>query len=393
MLSQVRFAKVLPVMVAAVMLLSACGGAGGSDGTPAETVKVGVLMPLTGATAWGGKTIKVAAEMAAAEINEQGLAGKYKIELVPADSQCEPRSANDAAEKLITQDKVQLLVGEWCSSASIAAGQVASDRKIPMLVNISTADGIAKNGGPYTFQSAMPNRYINEREYKLLTDKFQFTTAAIMVENNDFGLTFRKNMLELLQKGGKQVVVDIKQDRNDTNFYPAITKLQSEKPEVVVLSLSAGQTANFVKALAESGLKIPVVSDYPPPPYIFEKQVGAQAAKIGLVRGTFYLNNPKATEKQKAFVAKFEPKATEAAGEQHFTTHWDLVSYDAIYLVAQALKAGGPTPDGFAKAMSQVKYDGLLGHYEFDEDRTVKPEGLPFVFIKNVDGGKLEVLN
>jgi branched-chain amino acid transport system substrate-binding protein len=393
-----RFGKLLPVVAAVAMLLTACSsggqGSGGTSGASGQTVKVGVLMPLTGSTAWGGKTTRVAAEMARDEINASGAAGTYKLDLVVADSQCDPRAAHDAAEKLITQDKVQILVGEWCSSATIAAVQVANDHKIPMVVNISTADDIAKNGGKYTFQSAMPNKAVNDREYKLLTEKFTFTKAAVMVENNDFGLTFRKNMLDLLQKNGKNVVVDIKQGRDDTNFYPAITKLQSEKPDVIVLSLSAGQAANFVKALAESGLTIPVVSDYPPPPYIFEKQVGAQAAKIGLVRGTFYLNNPNATPKQKEFVAKFEPKATQAAGEQHYTTHWDIVSYDAIYLVADALKRAGATdPDSFAKALNAAKMDLVLGHYEFDQDRTIKPEGMPFVFIKDVDGGKLEVLN
>src|SRR6202042_2443659 len=107
------------------------------------TVRVGVLLPLTGNTAWAGKTNRIAATIAAEEVNAQDLAGGYKIDLVFGDSQCEPRPAHDQAERLISQEKVQLLIGEWCSSASVAAAQVANDERIPLLVNISTADEIA----------------------------------------------------------------------------------------------------------------------------------------------------------------------------------------------------------------------------------------------------------
>src|ERR1700746_966316 len=75
------------------------------------TVKVGVLMPLTGNTAWAGKTNRIAAAMAAEEVNAQDLAGGYKLDLVFGDSQCEPRPAHDEAERLIGQEKVQLLIG------------------------------------------------------------------------------------------------------------------------------------------------------------------------------------------------------------------------------------------------------------------------------------------
>ena len=110
------------------------------------------------------------------------------------DSQCEPRPAHDQVQRLISQEKVQLLIGEWCSSASVAIAQVANDEKVPLLVIISTADQIAGDAGPYAFQSSMQNRYSQQREATLLEKDFKFESVAIIVENNDFGLTFRKNM-------------------------------------------------------------------------------------------------------------------------------------------------------------------------------------------------------
>ncbi len=380
----------LAVLAGALLLAapSAALAQAGSKGT----IKVGVLLPLTGNTAWAGKTNRIAAAIAADEVNAQDLAGGYKIDLVFGDSQCEPRAAHDQAERLISQDKVQLLIGEWCSSASVAVAQVANDEKIPLLVNISTADQIAGDSGPYAFQSSMQNRYSQQREAALLAKDFKFESVAIIVENNDFGLTFRKNMVALMQKAGKKVVLDVTQDRNDTNWYATITRIPPAKPDLVIVSISAVQAANFVKQYAEAGIATPLFSDYPPPPRIFERQVGLQAGKIGLVRAAFFVKSETNTPAQKEFVAELEARAQTELNEAHDVTYWDVASYDAVRLVADAIKRGGPQPADYLKAMAATKIDLVLGHYEFDEARGAKPDGLNFVFIRTKPDGSIEVV-
>jgi branched-chain amino acid transport system substrate-binding protein len=375
------------VMAAAFVQSDALAQSGGKS-----TVRVGILLPLTGNTAWAGKTNRVAAQIAADEVNAQDLAGGYKLDLVFGDSQCEPRVAHDQAQRLISQEKADVLIGEWCSSASIAAAQVANDEKIPLLVNISTADNIAKDAGPYSFQSSMQNRYVQQREAAVLDKAFKFQTVAVIVENNDFGLTFRKNMVALMEKAGKKVVLDVTQDRNDTNWYATITRIPAAKPDLVIVSISAGQAANFVKQYAEAGITTPLFSDYPPPPNIFERQVGAQAAKIGLVRAAFFLKSDTNTPAQKEFTQKLEARVLKELNEKHDPTHWDVASYDAVRIVADALKRGGAKSTGFLQALAATRMDLVMGHYEFDAERGVKPEGMNFVFIRNRPDGTLEVV-
>ncbi len=377
--------------------LAVAVGIGAATAAPAPAqnapFKVGIILPLTGNTAWGGRPAKVAAELAAREVNAQKLAGNFTLELAFADGACEPRSSYAAAEKLINQDRVQALIGEWCSSASVAIAQVANDAKVPYIVQISTADGIAKNAGPYVFQSIMQNKAIQHREGEILLKKFKFKSAAILVENNDFGLSFRENVRDAFEKANIAIALDIPQDRHDTNWYSVITRIQGAAPDMVVVSISAGQAANFVKQYAESNVKIPLFSDYPPPPYIFEKQVGQQAGKIGLIRGAFFLDGPDITPKQKEFVTKFEPLAEKEMGTKRPTVHWDIVTYDAVMLTADVLKRGGSAkPDDFVKALAATNYDGVLGHYQFDQDRGIKPEGFDFQVIRTTPDGGLEVV-
>jgi branched-chain amino acid transport system substrate-binding protein len=380
------------VSVSMVASMVSCGRAPETAPASGGTFKVGVVLPLTGATAWGGRPARVAAELAAQEVNRAHLAGRYRLELVFADGTCEPRTAYTATDKLITQDRVQALIGEWCSSASIAAAQVANDAKVPMLVQISTADGIARSAGPYVFQSIIQNSAIQDREGQLLLEKFTFKTAAILVENNDFGLSFRANIRKRLEQAGVRIVLDIPQDRQDANWYSTITRIKGAAPDIVVLSVSAGQAANFIKQYAESNVKTLLFSDYTPPPYIFESQVGPQAGQVGLVRGAFFLNSPDATPRQKAFVASFEPAVEQALGEKRPAVHWDIVTYDAVMILADAVKRGGAGTAELLKAIAATKYDGVLGTYEFDENRAIKPEGFGFLFIRTTPAGELEIV-
>lgn len=373
----------------AVVLAAAAVPAGAAE----KPFRIGVVLPLTGNTAWGGRPAAVAAQLAATEVNAARLAGDFRIEIVTADGACEPRAAYASAEKLINQDRVQALIGEWCSSASVAIAQVAGEAQIPYIVQISTADGIAANGGPYVFQSAMQNKAIQRREAELLLNRFKFSSAAILVETNDFGLSFRDNMREAFAKANVRVTVDVPQDRHDTNWYAAITRIQGAAPDVVVVSISAGQAANFVKQYAESNLTTPLFSDYPPPPYIFENQVGKEAGRIGLIRGAFFLDGPDATPRQQEFAAKFAPLVEKATGERRPAVHWDIVTYDAVMLAADALRrAGSADADAFAKALGSASYDGVLGHYAFDANRQVKPEGFELRFIRDLADGTLQTV-
>jgi ABC-type branched-subunit amino acid transport system substrate-binding protein len=72
--------------------------------------------------------------------------------------------------------------------------------------------------------------------------------------------------------------------------------------------------------------------------------------------------------------------------------HWDIVTYDAVMLIADAVRRGGADAAGLLKAIAGTRYDGVLGMYEFDQDRAVKPEGFGFFFIRTTPDGGLEVV-
>jgi hypothetical protein len=91
-------------------------------------------------------------------------------------------------------------------------------------------------------------------------------------------------------------------------------------------------------------------------------------------------------------VARFEPLVEKELGEPSPTVHWDIVTYDAVMIVADALKRGGAKTADLLASLLSTRYQGVLATYEFDQDRAIKPEGFDFLFIRTTPGGGLEVV-
>src|SRR3979490_2990130 len=120
-------------IVPAIALAVAClGGA-----AEAQTIKIGVNEPLTGAFAAFGTYVVNGAKIAADEINAKGgILGK-KLELVIEDNKSNPTEAAAVAEKLITSDKVPILMGAWGSSLTLAVMPKLMEYETPMVVETS----------------------------------------------------------------------------------------------------------------------------------------------------------------------------------------------------------------------------------------------------------------
>ena len=375
--------------LAAALLLAAPSAAFAQAGSKGA-VKVGVLLPLTGNTAWAGKTNRIAAAIAAEEVNAQDLAGGYKIELVFGDSQCEPRAAHDQAQRLISQEKVQLLIGEWCSSASIAVAQVANDEKIPLLVNISTADQIAGDAGPYAFQSSMQNRYAQQREAALLQKDFKFRLGRdhrreqrlrphLPQEHDRADAEGRQEDRARRHAGSQrhQLVFD----------HHAHPERQAGPRDRVDLGGARRRTSS--SNTPRAGITTPLFSDYPPPPRIFERQVGAAGRQDrpgarGLLHQERHQHAGAEGVRRQARGARAEGAQRGASirrtGTSRATTRsgwWPMRSSAADRKAADYAEGDG------ARRRSIC----VLGHYEFDAERGVKPEGLNFLFIRTKPDG------
>ena len=116
----------------------------------AEPIKIGVVLPFTGPVASDGNRTFSGIQLAVDEINAAGGVAvkgeKRKIDITREDSTCNPRMSIAAVEKLMTQDKVSVVIGDFCSTSTLADSEVALRNEVALVTPISIAPSITQQG-------------------------------------------------------------------------------------------------------------------------------------------------------------------------------------------------------------------------------------------------------
>ena len=109
-----------------------------------ETIKVGLIDPLTGNASFYGQSLQKGAQLAFEEANARGGVLGKKLELISEDDRCVPADGTSAAIKLITRDNVAAILGTFCSSVSLAVGDVVRRYGVPQIITSAIADAITE---------------------------------------------------------------------------------------------------------------------------------------------------------------------------------------------------------------------------------------------------------
>ena len=219
----------------------------------ADSVKIGVLMPLTGNAAAAGQASKAAIEVAADIVNNAhpelgnlplaagaGLPhlGGAKLDVVFVDHQGNPSLAQQLATRLITEDKVNALMGAYQSSCTFTATPVAERYGIPFMVGDSAALNITTRGFKYVFR-ATPIATDYARTYmRFFADMKKegrtINSIAIVNENTDYGTSVGDAIEAEAKKNNVPVAIRIPYSASSTDVTAQVLQLKDKKPDVII---------------------------------------------------------------------------------------------------------------------------------------------------------------
>ena len=222
---------------------SLLGGAGALAQQP-KAVKIGVIVPLSGAWARQGQLVKMGAETAVAEINAGGgikALGGAKLELVTLDAGDTPEKARNAAQRLIAQEpEVVGGMGSWLSSFTLAVTEVTERAELPWFT-LSYADSITARGFKHVFQTSPPGGTQSSLAMPTIVEIAKSATGAapksagVIGDNTASPISFLKPMREGgLEKLGMKVVVDETFTPPLSDATPLVQKIRSSRPEFLV---------------------------------------------------------------------------------------------------------------------------------------------------------------
>jgi branched-chain amino acid transport system substrate-binding protein len=235
-------------------------------------VVIGLLFPLSGASAQIGVDARAAFETAADIINKnydldlamakgEGLSGLggAKIKLIFADHQSDPQKGRAEAERLITQEKVCAVIGSYQSAVAVTISQICERYQIPFMSADNSSPSLHRRGLKFYFRAAAHDEMFSTAMFDFfdaLKKKGQkIETLALFHEDTIFGTDSANAQLKLAADRGYKIVADIKYRANSPSLSAEVQQLKAADADVLMPSSYTTDGILLVKTMGELGYK------------------------------------------------------------------------------------------------------------------------------------------
>ncbi|MEM1945877.1 MAG: ABC transporter substrate-binding protein [Candidatus Caldarchaeum sp.] len=227
-----------------------------------EVVKIGAVYPLTGSLAPIGKDQINAIKLVFDEVNSKGgikSLGGAKLELVPGDTKGDPRVGADETERLITVEKVALVIGAYQSAVTETASAVAERYKIPFVNPDSTSPALTERGFKWFFRTTPHDGLLVVGMLEFLRDLrdkqgIPLKTIAVVYENTLWGQDTGRIVKENAAKYGLEIALDLQYPSRTTDVSAEVQKIRTAKPDIVLFASYVTDAILYTKKLKELGV-------------------------------------------------------------------------------------------------------------------------------------------
>ena len=260
-------------VVAAAGVLTACGGssssaaASGAASTAGatasgDTIKVGVLGPLTGDVSVYGQAVVNGATLRLKQANEEGGINGKQIEIITMDEQGDPTQAVTCFTKMCDQG-ITALVGDVTTAPTLAVAAESADYNMPMVTASATAESVTYdaetdtvNGNVFRATFTDPFQGVKMADYAC--QKLGYTKAAVIFKKGaDYNEGLAENFVKEFEAQGGTIVDQESYSDGDVDFKTQLTSILGKGPETVFCP-NYYQEVGQILAQAESiGLTVP----------------------------------------------------------------------------------------------------------------------------------------
>jgi len=301
--------------------------------TAAETIKIGINVPLTGFAASDGTSALNGAKLATTQINSAGGINGRQLELVVYDDQASPKQSVPIATKLIEKDKVTVAISCSYSGATRAAAGVFQSAGVPYISAYAIHPDITR-AGDYTFRTSFVGEVQGKAGAKLAGDLLKKKRAVLITLNNDFGKSLVAGFREKAKDYGVTIVNEYPYSIKDRQFGPIVARVKADKPDVIYATGYFFTAGPLVSQLRAAGVKAVIIGQEGFDTQTFIKIAGP--ASEGVIITTSLDRDSKSKESQE-FIAQYE---------KMFNHKTDMVAasgHTAVKVAADAIKRAGTT--------------------------------------------------
>ncbi|HXJ77625.1 MAG TPA: amino acid ABC transporter substrate-binding protein [Candidatus Methylomirabilis sp.] len=351
-------------------------------------IRIGATLARTGAFATNGEGHLHGYQLCVKQTNERGGVLGRKLELVTYDDGSDPAAAARLYEKLITEDKVDLVLGPFSSTIADSVATVTERHRMPMVAPTAAATYIYRKGRKFVFSMLPPGEVILEGLLDLAAKKGLKTVA--LVHTDDSGdRTVRQGTVELARKKGLQVVLAEAFRPETTNFSAILTRVRAANPDVLgVSTFSLDYGVAITRQMKDLGVNPRMVGFTPSTSAPRFQEILGRDAEFVYASATWM---PELVEVRAGGLI---PIAREYPGAREFVESWHKefpgtaptsAAYGACQVLAEGLRRAGALDSVKVRdAISKMDYNTVFGRFRVDQ--TGVQTGARYVVFQWQDG-------
>jgi branched-chain amino acid transport system substrate-binding protein len=330
----------------------------------AEVLKVGVVSPITGATATFGQENVNGIKLAYEKLKK---AGGKKFELVIEDDKSDAIESTNATRKLINIDKISAMIGEPTSSLALASAPIVQEAKIPFITPTATNIKVTQVGD-YISRACFTDDFQGVVMAKFAVNTLKKKKGLILIENtSDYSKGLANSFSdEFLKLGGKLASTEeLTYVAKDTDFQSLLRKVKRANPEFIFVPGYYVEVGLIIKQARALGITAPFMGgDGWDSPKLFEIAGAA-------VKGS-YISNHFAPDDKDPIVQNFVKEYTKVYGVK--PGGFAALGYDSVGIMNAAIQKAksNKSSDINAELVKTKNYQGVTGLITFDKDRNPK---------------------
>lgn len=340
--------KCLAAMLGVALLGTMIAGCG--DQAKSDEIKIGANFELTGNVANYGSMGLDGLKLAIKQANDAGGINGKKINLVIADDKSEASEAANAATKLISTDKVKVLVGPATTANVLATTQIAGDSKIPLIAPMATSPKVTVDNGkvkPFVFRSCFIDPLQGDVMATFATKTLKAKTAAIYVDSSsDYSKSLAQVFKEKFEAAGGKVLVEEAFLQKDQDFKATLTKIKAANADVIFVPAYYEEVGKIVKQARELGITNAIIGTDG-----WDDDKVVDIAGAGALNNTFFSTHYSDQDKDvQSFIDAFKTEYNKAPNV------FAALGYDAGKMLIDAIKrAGSDDPEKIRQALEETK--------------------------------------
>lgn len=328
------------------------------NGFAAEPIRFGVTASLSGPYKDSGTELLQGLQMWAHDVNARGALLGRPVEIVFYDDESDPETSARLYEKLITEDKVDLLVGPYTSDLTLAASTVAERHGIPMVSGSASASNIWSRGYRNIFQVDAPAREYMDLLLESASDA-GLSSVALVYADSDFPRAVASGVRAKAAELGMKLVFDAQYPAADADFSDLAARIKASDPDLVIGGTYLDDSIALVRAakqqqLSPKGLAFTTGPALPQ----FGDQLGADAEGVlGVVSWMRSGRVPMAYDFSFRYKEIYGRNAAQQAA----------YGYAAGQVLEAAVRlANTLDPEAVRQQLRDMRFRSILGNYRVD---------------------------